>query len=104
MFGIRLNFDVNKWLADRAHSKMDKLLALCTHCSLEWKSEEDAFYVESFFHTTFGTTAWQCRRCGTVVTDGRYPGEAQLYWAKHPQEWLKREKKFVKQARKVGIV
>ncbi len=104
MFSIKLNFDVNKWQTDRLESKTNRLMALCTHCSLEWISEKNVLYVESLFHTSFGTTAWQCRRCGAIVADGRYPEQAQIYWGKHPKEWLKREKNFVKQARKMGLI
>ena len=104
MFGVRLNFDLNKWLAYRDESRLHKLQALCTHSSLEWISEKNAFYVDSYFHTSFGTTAWQCRRCGAVVMDGRYPEYSQRFWGRDPKGWLKREKKFMKQARKMGLV
>lgn len=59
--------------------------------------------VQSFFHKPRGMFDWVCTRCGRIVSseeDAKRMGE---HYAKDPKAFLKAEKKFVKQMKKLKL-
>ena len=91
-FALRatVRFDLNEWLKSRRERKEEKVRSLCPHAYLA--EEEGTIVVHSSFISPSGTLAWQCQRCGAVTHDEAATTANQRYWAKHPDELLKREK------------
>lgn len=101
---LRVRFDINRWLENRQIQQERKLRALCTHTSIDPADAMGAFTVTSYFSSPVMSTLWICSRCGTQTSDSYTPTRIQSYWQEHPEEWLKREKRFVRLARKRGYI
>lgn len=86
----------------RRPKKIDRLRALCPHCCVAIFDGEPG--IESFFFTPAMSPYWICRRCGLETLDSRFPEANSQVWAQDVKGLIAREKKFQKQARKLGLV
>ena len=101
---LRVKFDINKWQESRQKQQQIKLRALCSHTSITWLNDKGELLVNSYFSNPSMTMVWICSRCGTQVPDGYTPLRIQSYWSENPMEWIDQEKKFLKLARKLGLL
>ena len=104
VISFTIRFDYNKWQERRDNAKREKLRVLCPHTSLEFDLNRDTMSADSYFHSPMMSPYWICRRCGTQTLDSRAPQDILQHWVKHPLDWLELEKRFLKQARKLGFV
>lgn len=102
---ITFSFDLNKYLERKDKRLNQKIKNSCTHMRMELMDEKDGkplFSFQSLFESPPGTHQWQCQRCGLVKNhDNDYEKRAE-YWAKNPDEYTKKNKKFQKLIRKSG--
>ena len=100
---IVLKFDVNKWHERRDRKTSMRLQNTCPHMSVEYIDETNKFRVRSFFVTPSGTLAWICSQCGLSL-----PSELMIPEVPTDFAGIKaitdKQKKFVKIARKAGLV
>lgn len=95
-----IRFDLNEWLRDRRAQKEKNLRMLCPHA--DFSDEDGVLQIRSTYVSPPGTTAWQCQMCGNVTHDDAEVSSVTRYWAKHPDELSRRNKKILKEARKLG--
>lgn len=95
-----VRFDVNEWMRDRRKQKEENLRLLCPHVTMLKNGEEIAWRPN--YVSPFGTLDWQCQRCGRVTNDEQEIKEIVRYWAAHPEEYLERNKKMARLAKKLG--
>jgi hypothetical protein len=100
-FSVR--FDLNEFLRDRRKTKIARLQNICPHCKLE-TLDNKTIRAESYFYTDYGNPNWICRRCKFVVPfEEDTIGICENY-AKDPKKWLKNEKRFKRQMKKLGYL
>ena len=102
VISFTIRFDFNKWLESRRESQISKLRALCPHCCVAMFEGKPG--VESFFFTPAMSPYWICRRCQLQTLDSRLPEANSRVWVQDLKGLMAREKKFLKQARKLGLV
>ena len=104
VIAVKVRFDINRWQEKRHERQQQKLKMLCTHTAIEGPDERGQFSVQSYFIKPRMTWAWVCSRCGRQAAGEQAANRVQSYWIEHPTEWAKAEKKFIKQARKLGYL
>ena len=100
---LTATFDINKWLQSRTERREKQVEKLCTHTDIEFL-EDGRIYVTSRMHSPPMTIEWICSGCGFHTPDSDFPQKAQQHWARYPRAWLKREKKRMCLAEKLGWV
>lgn len=100
---ISFKFDLNRYLENRRKIKMDKLSNICPHCNMELL-DNNQIKVQSYFSSPIGTSKWICSRCHLVVESEDDVKRLMAHFTKNPELWIKEEKKFVKQMKKLGLV
>ena len=106
-FRANVRFDVNEWLRDRRAQREKNLMMLCPHVSV---SKEDGEVLVRSAHlpfdgnleVLFGGTKWKCQVCGHTTYDEVMIKSLTEYWASHPVELKKRDKRFMRAAKKLG--
>jgi hypothetical protein len=100
---VSLSFDVNKYLDSRKKAYMVKLRNACTH--VDFVKAHGNIVVRTLFVSPPGTVQWQCQRCGVAkfMQDGELESYRD-YYVENPDEYRKREKRFLKLAKKAGII
>jgi hypothetical protein len=96
---ISFKFDINKFLEHRRNVNMAQLKNICPHGNL--RLEGNKFIFESFFSSPPGTIQWDCSQCGLVVNsedDVKRMSESIT-----PDSYIKKHKKFHKQAKKLKL-
>ena len=99
-FRTTVRFDVNEWLRDRRKQKEDNLRLLCPHARPVIENGTHA--ISSTYISPVGTTAWQCQMCGDVTHDRDEINDAASYWARHPDQFIRRTKDIARLAKKLG--
>lgn len=94
-------FDLNKHLENRRKIKLDQLKNICPHVRLIKDGEK--FGIESFFVSPVGTMDYKCSQCGCVTGEEEVNRISERY-AKNPDLIFKKQKKFIKKARRLKIV
>ena len=97
---FKIHFDVNKWLQDRRNRKIRKLQSICPHSHVIKK--DGKYSIESLLIRLPETSRWQCQQCQAIFEV--YPKYIEgwiSYWAKNPEEFEKRIKKFDKLIKKI---
>ena len=104
-FAIRFSvkFDLNKYLENRRKIKIDQLKNICPHCRIEFV-DKNHIKVESYFSSPIGTTDYICSRCHRVVESQEDVNRINENYAKDPDRFLKNEKRFIKQMKKLKLV
>ena len=100
---VAFKFDINKWQERKDERNVIRLRNTCPHMSVEYDPNSGQIRVDSFFVTPHNTTNWICGQCGMVVLSHlmipKYPTD--LNGAK---EVVKAQKKFIKLAKKAGLI
>ncbi len=110
---VTVSFDINKWQKARQEKRKIKMKNTCPHCRIKniaHKNGDISFLMESFFISPPGKAAWICQQCNCTVYDKDYPEEIMAYWLdmcicqESPKPLKEQQEKFLKLARKQGIV
>lgn len=100
---IVLKFDVNKWHERKDHKTSMRLQNTCPHMSVEYLESSNQFRVNNFFVTPAGTFDWICSQCSLTL-----PSDLMIPKVPTDLAGLKviidKQKKFMKIARKAGLV
>ncbi len=100
---ISLAFDVNKFLETRRKTNSQKVKNACTHMELI-PADDGRLEVRSFFVSPPGTLQWQCQRCGLIkYLDGGEVERMADFYIKNPEEYNRRNKRFVKLLKRSGV-
>ena len=101
-FAVTLN--LTEWLKHRRQLQEDRLPVLCPHAVLE-KDDRGRVVVQMLTMKPVGTLQAICRRCGRVFPGGMEEvNDLMKRWAKNPKLLAEREKKFIKQCKRLGLV
>ena len=98
---ISFKFDLNRYLEDRRKIKIDQLKNICPHGRITKINNNFAF--ESFFVSPVGTRDYICSRCGCVVGKEDVNRINERY-IKNPNLVFKKQKEFIKRAKKLKII
>ncbi len=101
---ISLNFDLNKFLENRRQIKINQLKNICPHCKVTLNETTKAFTMESFFHTPVGTVNYYCSQCGLEVSSQHEIERIYEPIQQNPVLYIEKQKKFVKQAKKLKLL
>lgn len=94
-----VKFDINRWSESRRKRLKERIRMTCPHASVS--VTEKGVEIASDFHSPFGTTSWQCNRCGLRVIDGSIATTIMEDYSRDPQLYLSRLKKFDRLAKKL---
>jgi hypothetical protein len=95
-------FDLNRYLENRRKIKVDQLKNICPHGRIiDITGNQIKF--ESFFSSPVGTLKWVCSRCGCIVDHEDDVNRLSEGYKHNPSLILDKQKKFVKQSRKLKI-
>jgi len=100
---VGVNFDLNKYLERKDKRNIQKLKNACTHLEMV-PAENGQFQIRSLFESPPGTHQWQCQRCGLIRNHDNDYKERGEYYANHPDEYIKLNKKFNKLLKKSRLV
>jgi|SRR3989344_8264428 len=98
---ISFKFDLNKYLENRRKVKLDQLKNICPHGRIIKEGEKFGF--EPFFVSPSGTMDYICSQCG-VVAGEKHVNRINEGYLKNLMLVLEKQKKFIKQARKLKIL
>jgi len=98
---ISFKFDLNKYLENRRKVKLDRLKNICPHGRIIKEGEKFGF--ESFFVSSSGTMDYICSQCNAIVGKEHVDRINEGY-LKNPMLVLEKQKKFIKQAKKLKIL
>jgi len=104
-FAIRFSFkfDLNKFLENRRKIKLDQLKNICPHGRIiDIKGNQISF--ESLFSSPMGTPKWICSQCGCIVDHEDDVNRINEKYSKNPSMILDKQKRFIKEAKKLKIV
>lgn len=99
---ISFKFDLNRYLEDRRKIKLNRLKNICPHIIIS-RHEGNAFLIESTFSSPMGTPKWICSRCGCVVESQEDVNRLIEPYKKNMNLYLERQKKFIKEAKKLKL-
>lgn len=104
-FAIRFSFkfDLNKFLENRRKIKLDQLKNICPHGRvIDVNGNQIRF--ESLFSSPVGTVKWICSQCGCIVDHEDDVNRINERYSKNPSMILDKQKRFIKEAKKLKIV
>ena len=99
---ISFKFDMNRFLENRRKIKIDQLKNICPH--VKPTKVGDKFAFESFFSSPLGTMKWICSQCGCIVESEDDVNRIGKQYLKNPDLVFKKQKKFIKKAKKLKII
>ena len=99
---LRISFDINRWLEQREARKLERVRALCPHTVIE--SDGDSLRIDSLFHSPSMSRYWIYTRCGAQTLDDDMPSRLLNYYGNNLRAWVEDDKKFVRAARKAGLL
>jgi len=97
---ISFKFDLNKYLENRRKIKLDQLKNICPHGRIT--KVDDNFAFESFFVSPSGTMDYICSQCNVVVGK-EHANRINEGCIKNPNLVFKKQKEFIKRAKKLKI-
>lgn len=98
---ISFKFDMNQFLENRRKIKLNQLKNLCPHGAMSMEGKNIIF--QSFFSSPVGTTQWGCSQCGLIVNSEDEVMRLRDAYMKNPNHFIKKNEKFVKQAKKLKL-
>jgi len=98
---ISFKFDINKFLENRRKIKLNQLKNICPHGTM--KLEGDKLIFTSFFQSPVGTLSYICDQCGLIVASQTEANRITKQFLHNPDLFIKRQKKFVKKAKKLKL-
>lgn len=100
---ISFKFDLNKYLEDRRKIKLDQLKNICPHGRIiDVNGNRISF--ESLFTSPVGMRKWICSQCGCMVNHKDDVNRIDERYKENPSLILKKQKKFIKKAKKLKIL
>ncbi len=100
---ISFKFDINKFLETRRKIKRDQLKNICPHGRIiDVNGNRISF--ESLFASPVGTRQWECSQCGCVVDHEDDVNRINERYKDNPSIILKKQKEFIKKAKKLKIL
>lgn len=100
---ISLKFDINKFLENRRKIKLAQLKNICPHGGIIDIMENQVKF-ESYFSSPVGTLNWVCSQCGCIVDHEDDVNRINERYKKNPHLILEKQKRFIKEAKKLKIV
>jgi len=100
---LSLKFDVNQFLENRRKIKLDQLKNICPHIHIS-PQDSTAFILKSYFSSPRGTSKWFCSQCGLVVESQEDVNRLIESYKKDINLYLKKQKRFINQAKKLKLV
>jgi hypothetical protein len=98
-----LKFDLNRYLENRRKIKLAQLKNICPHGRIiDIKGNQIKF--ESLFSSPVGTLKWVCSQCGCIVDHEDDINRINESYKKNPSLVLEKQKKFIKEAKKLKIL
>ena len=106
MFGIRLNFNLNRGGEARKSELRTQLRGVCPHMNLLLPPDgSDDVAVEPWFHSPVGTLNYECIQCGFVAMDEQHVLVIlNSRTEEGPRALMNRQKRFAKIAKKAKLV
>ena len=96
-------FDLNQYLENRRKIKLDQLKNICPHGRIvDINSNQIRF--ESLFSSPMGTPKWICSQCGCIVDHKDDVNRINERYSKNPSMILDKQKRFIKEAKKLKIL
>ena len=100
-FKIAFKFNVTDWLDRRDRKRKERVMLHCPHVDMSLTDNDGEFRVTGLMISPDGTNQAQCTQCGTVFIGGYEQGEELVtFYAKNPDVYLERMKKFRKALKK----
>jgi len=99
---ITLQFDINDFLKERRKIRVNQLKNICPHNTVSLENEQ--FIIRSLFSSPVGTVNWICSQCGLIVSSQEDTQRLMQSNAENPEQIMKGQKEFIKQAKKLKIV
>ena len=93
---LYLKFDINEYLKERRKIKKERLKNICPHVMLNIIDGN----IESLFISPSGTLNYICQQCGLTVLSDKMANEVST---KDLKKILKKQKEYVKEAKKLGL-
>lgn len=100
---ISFKFDLNKYLEDRRKIKIDQLKNICPHGRITNITDSGRITFESFFVTHIGTMDYICSQCNAVAGE-EHVNRINERYKENPSLVFKKQKKFIKRAKKLKIL
>ena len=100
---ISFQFDINLYLKEKREIKMNQLKNICPHTRVI-DFQDKHIQMQSLFSSPVGTRSWICNQCGLVVDSDEVANELMVNYAKNPMRLLEKQKKFIKNAKKLKII
>lgn len=100
---ISFKFDINRFLENRRKIKIDQLKNICPHMKIS-SDNGNNFSMQSFFSSPFGTLMWACSQCGLIVGSEEDVNRLMEPYKNNLKSYLKRQKEFIKKAKKLNIL
>lgn len=102
---ITLNFDVNKFLENSRKISMGQLKGICPHMEiLDVSESRKTIKYGSLFTSPPGTINWICSQCGLIVNSEDDVYRNTEIYKKNPSLILEKQRKFLKEAKKLKII
>lgn len=98
---ISFKFDLNKHFENRRKIKISQLKNICPHGRII--KQEEKFGFESFFVSPRGTLDYICSQCN-LVTGKEDINRINERYIKNPTLVFKKQKEFIKKAKKLKIL
>jgi len=95
-------FDLNRYLENKRKIKIAQLKNICPHGRITNITDEGIITFESFFVSPVGTMDYICSQCNAVVGEEHINRINEKY-KENPSLVLEKQKKFVKEAKKLKI-
>lgn len=95
-------FDLNKYLENRRRIKLDQLKNICPHGKITKINGKFGF--ESFFSSPVGTLKYICSQCNAIVNSKEDAIKVSQNYIENPDLFFKKQKKFIKKAKKLKII
>ena len=89
-------------MENRRKIKLDQLKNICPHG--RFIKNNDKFAFESLFSSPVGTLKWVCSQCGCIVDHEDDVNRINEGYLKNPELVFRKQKKFIKKAKKLKIL
>lgn len=100
---ISFKFDLNKHLETRRQIRIGQLKNICPHISIS-PHDGNAFLFQSYFSSPIGTRKYICSQCGCVVESKEDVNRLREPYKKDLNLYLKKQKDFLKKAKKLKLI
>lgn len=96
-------FDFNKRSQQQYERRTEQITKLYTHTDLRLLGNNQVNYQSRMTKPPM-TIVWGCYSCGFGTNDPDLGARTAAYWAQHPKDWARREKRRDKISKKLGWI